>query len=180
MPRNPLAARRYARALGLLGDSKIDLVAAQSILQEMRAFQAVLNSSRQTRQFFASPVISKSAKKETLQEIKDQLPHTFRFLSMLIESNRFGLFNEILEEVERGMEALSGELSVTIESARTLSEEILAEIKSTLQERWGKKIRAKTQINPDLIGGFVARAPGKIFDASVKHQFEVLKQSLGA
>ncbi len=177
MPRNPIAAKRYVRALGFQPN---DVATIQASLQELRSFLAVLASTKEIRGFFLSPVVSKAEKLAMLSEVKEKFPTTLRFLAALIDANRLAIMPEIVEELEASMEAISGEMSVTIESARALSEESLGDIKAILQDKWGRKIKAKVLINPDLIGGFVAKAPGKILDASVRRQFEVLKQALGA
>lgn len=177
MPRNSIAAKRYVRALGL---QTTDGTEIQRSLQELRSFWAAVGSSKEIRSFFLSPVISKTDKQAMLAELKDKFPHTLRFLAVLIDANRLGVLPEIIEELEIALEAIAGEVSVTIESARGLSDDAVSEIKSILQDKWGRKIRAKMVVNPELIGGFVARAPGKIFDASVRRQFEALKQVLGA
>lgn len=179
MPRNAVIARRYVRALSVLNEDKADTSTPAKVLLELKGFQSVINASRDLREFFLSPVIGRDEKKEALQDLKEKLPLTTKFLSTLVESNRLSSLNEIVEEFENSLEALSGELSVELQMAHNLSASTLEEIKQTLEERWKKKIKIKTVINPELIGGFVAKAPGKILDASVANQFQLLKQSLG-
>lgn len=175
MPRNPVAARRYVRALGLVAEEKSE---AQKVLVELKGFQALLAQSKDLRSFFFSPVIPKSDKKDAIMDLKERLPLSHRFLSVLVEGNRLSVLDEIVDGFEASLESASGELSVTLEVARTLPDASIEEIRALLQEKWKRTVRLKTQVNPSILGGFVARAPGKILDASVAHQFEVLKQSL--
>lgn len=175
MPRNPVAARRYVRALGLVSEEKTE---AQKILVELRSFQQLLAQSKDFRSFFFSPVIPKSDKKEAILDLKERLPLAHRFLSVLVEANRLSVLDEIVDGFEASLESASGELSVTLEVARTLPDSSLEEIRALLQEKWKRTVRLKTQVNPAILGGFIAKAPGKILDASVVHQFDVLKQSL--
>lgn len=179
MPRNSAAARRYVRALQVLIDEKSE-GSAQKLLAELKGFQSTLKSSPEAAKFFFNPVIGKSDKKDALAEIKTKLPMTEKFLEALVEGNRINILDEIIEEFEGLLEADSGELSVQLETARALSESSLEEIKSLLRDRWKKKVKLNVTINPELMGGFVAKAKGRILDASVTNQFELLKQSLSA
>jgi len=178
MPRNAVVSKRYVRALTFLADDKHDPELAKKILAELQGLWGAVKTSKELKSFFVNPVISKSDKKEVLAELKDKLPITQRFFSALIDSGRFVNLPEIIEEFEKYLEGLTGELSVSLESARSLSDSQVEEIRAMLQEKWGRKLKIQTKLNPEILGGFVARAPGRILDASLSHQFEILKQSL--
>lgn len=178
MPRNAVVTRRYVRALGYLTDDKSDAGLAQKILSELKGFSATLEASKQLRSFFSSPAIPKNEKKEALQDLKEKLPQTFRFLIALVEANRLENLNEIISEYEDVLESRTGEISVEIMTARKLSDATMAEIKNSVEEIWKRKIKVKHSVHPEILGGFIAKTPGKILDASARHQFEALRQSL--
>ena len=176
MPRSSQVSRRYVRALSAVAEDQAG--SSQKILAELRSFVEALQSSKDLRTFFFSPIISRSEKKEILGEIKDKISHTQKFLSVLIDANRLSALPEIVDDYEAAMEAAAGEVSVAVESARPLSAQASDEIRSLLQDEWKKKVKMRTSVNPALIGGFVAQGGGKTLNASVAHQFELLKQSL--
>ena len=149
-------------------------------MAELKAFQVTLKNSKDVAKFFFNPVISKADKRGVLSEIKAKLPGIEKFLEILVEGNRVSALDEIIEEFEQALESDSGELSVVLESARPLNEASLDEVKSMIQDRWKRKIKLTTVLKPELLGGFVARAKGRVLDASVVNQFEMLKQSLSA
>ena len=60
--------------------------------------------------------------------------------------------------------------------AHLLTDKQLDEIKAILQSKWDSKIKMKTKVNPELIGGFVAKAPGRVMDASLANQLDNLEQ----
>ncbi len=177
MPRNAVVSRRYVRALGYLADES-DPSQTQKILGELRGFSSTIDSSKLLRSFFLSPVIPKSDKREALTDLKDKVPLTYRFLIALVDGNRLTNLGEIVAEYEAHLESRTGELSVEVITARKLSDATMAEIKQSIEDIWKRKIKVKHQIDAEILGGFMARAPGKILDASARHQFEALRQSL--
>jgi len=178
MARNSLAARRYAFSLFQLAQERNDSAELDQVMQELKGFEASLSGADGSVDFFLSPIISKADKIQILQDLKSKLPHTLRFLTVLVESNRFDLLSEIIQALEEMREEVSGELTVELETARKFSDGLLDEVKNTLQERWGRKIILKTAIKPELIGGFVAKAPGRVINASVASQIENLQQQI--
>ncbi len=174
MRRNPVASRRYATALFEVTDK------SREALDELKVFQAALHLDRGHERFFLSPVVSKDAKLEVIQDFKTKLPNIFLFLEALIEADRLEVFDGIVEEFQRLSDEKAGELSVELESAMSLSDASLEEIKGLLLDRWKKKLKVKVTVNPELIGGFVARAPGKLLDASVSSQLENLREEVFA
>jgi F-type H+-transporting ATPase subunit delta len=165
------------RALSFLNERPGD---SEKALQELKALLAVFKASPEVEKFFRNPVVTRIEKRELLSDLKDTLPLTYRFLMTLADSNRLSIIGDVVDEFEAQKLKASGELSVVLQTARSLDESAVEEIRVSLQEMWQKTIKIKTEVNPKILGGFVARAPGKVLDASVVHQFEELRQQLVA
>jgi F-type H+-transporting ATPase subunit delta len=101
-----------------------------------------------------------------------------RFLGVVVEGNRVNLLPEITEFFKNALEEHRGELSVQLEVARPLGEELEKKIRSFLETEWKRRIKLNVNERPELIGGFVARAPGRTLDGSVQTQLQRLKQSV--
>lgn len=180
MQRNSMVAKRYAEALFDLTTDKNEKVffgAAPKIFAELKMFSSAVEAVG-ANEFFLSPVIKVSEKTEVLESIKDKLPLTHLFFLTLIEGGRMNCVSEIVEEFNRLCDEASGELTVDLQLAHSLSPQLVEEIKSVLQEQWQRQIKIKQKINPEIIGGFVATAPGRIMDASVASQLENLEHQV--
>lgn len=172
MPRNSSAARRYAQAFYKLIEKRPD------VLLELKAFENVLRSNVGIRAFFDSPLVSIAEKLGAFSDVKKFFPGAAILIETLIEINRVDHLPGIVEEFSRLCDQESGELSVEIESATKLSDSALEDIKTLLSDKWKKRIKIVTKMNPDLLGGFVARAPGRLFDASIVNQIECLQEQV--
>ena len=182
MQRNSMVAKRYAEALFDLTKDKSEKVffgTAPKVFAELKLFSSAV-TTLDTESFFLSPVIRVSEKTEVLDAVKDKFPLTYLFYLTLIEAGRMNCLSEIVEEFNRLNDEATGELTVDLQTAHSLSPALVEEIKSVLQEQWQRQIKIKQKINPEIIGGFVATAPGKIMDASVASQLENLEQQVFA
>ena len=66
----------------------------------------------------------------------------------------------------------------TLETAYSLKDETINEIKKSLEIKYHKNVVLNVLINKDIIGGLVLRQNGQIIDASVLSKLEGLKESL--
>lgn len=172
MPRNSMAAKRYAQALFSVTDDKA------ATLQELSVFVEGVQKAPGAEALFSSPIVSRDDKKAILADLKEKLPHTNRFLAALIDEDRMDCLKEIVEKFRQACEDLSGEMSVEVQTARPPSKEMLEDIKNVLQDKWGRQIKISATVHPDILGGFIAKAPGRIMDASVASQIQALEQQV--
>jgi F-type H+-transporting ATPase subunit delta len=56
----------------------------------------------------------------------------------------------------------------------------LAEVVATLERRFGRKLNARVEIDPELIGGIRAVVGDEVLDTSVKARLEQMKLALAA
>lgn len=183
MPLNPMVARRYANALFQLSNEKAStnfFGKSSQILAELKAFSEALRSVKEGPAFFLNPTISRDEKIEVVKDLENKLPLTYRFITTLIDAGRLEYFDEISSEFQRACENASGELTVQVEFAHEPSGGLLEEVRAMLQGEWKKEIKIQASLNPQIIGGFIAKAPGRVMDVSVLSQIEALEQQLSA
>ena len=119
--------------------------------QCLKDFESILKN-KEYYSFFSSPNIEN---KEKLLEV-----------DKIIAS-----FENILNE-KRNI------ICLTLETAYSLKEETINEIKKSLEIKYHKNVVLNVLINKDIIGGLVLRQNGQIIDASVLSKLEGLKESL--
>jgi len=175
MPRNSVAAKRYALAFFSIVKSDSGMAGLQTILSELKLFNLALDKADDGVAFFFNPVISIDDKVKVLDELMKALPNIHSFLITLVKERRLDCLKDIIDDFARLCEKAAGELAVNLELAHPLPDATVDEIKHVLETKWKSKIKIKTSVNPELIAGFVAKAPGRIMDASVSAQLENLE-----
>ena len=167
------AAYRYALAV-------ISVAEEQKKLDEMNSdFQFLegnINQSRDMLLFLKSPVVNSERKKRILSELFQGTVGdvTMKFLNLLASKGREGLLPEIIQQFYRLRDQHLDILNVTARTAVKFSDAQEHQLIGQLERVTKKKIRIGFVVDPSLKGGFTVQYDDTVWDASVRHQLELL------
>ena len=170
-------ARPYAEALFQVAKSQDlavwgrQLDALAQVAQDADLRQFADHPKAQSEQVLA--VIAAAAK-------QDLTPGVQNFLRAVIENGRLAALPEVVAQYHVLANAASGVSDAHIYSAYEISDAQLAELKTTLEQRFGRKLDAHVQIEPALIGGVRVVVGDEVLDTSVKARLERMKVALTA
>jgi F-type H+-transporting ATPase subunit delta len=167
----------YATALlDVCKDEKKDLVELRgSIKFMMQTFQ----KNRDFAKFFTFRNISYEEKCNVLEKIFEGCDELLlNFLKLLIVKNRAFYIYDILKESLSRFDVYLNLETGTIYSPEPLSIENLEKIRCALEQRKNKRIELVNEIDKSLIGGFVIKLSGDIYDTSIKTKIERMKKVL--
>lgn len=172
-------ARRYARAF-------IELAAEQGVVDRLgdelaRAVTAVRSHDDLAFSALCNPVFTLAERRAVLGELLARLglhPLTANLLRLLLDKGRFSALPDVLEVYVTQADERAGRARVIVETAEPLSAQLEAAVQQALSKSTGKKVVVETRVRPELIGGIVARVGGTVYDASVKHRLEDIRQRL--
>ncbi len=171
------AASRYAAAiLGVAQEArKLDEVS-----RDFQLIEKVTGDSPEFRSFLKSPVVNAEKKKKTLTEIFERKlgELTMKFILLLAAKGREGLLPEIVKQFYRLRDDRLGILNVTARTAVAFTPKQEEELTGQLEKVTKKKIHLKFVVDPTLKGGFTVHHEDTVWDASVRHQLEVLRERL--
>ena len=93
----------------------------------------------------------------------------------LMAHNMDGDVDLVLNDIARELYRQSGHLIVDVTSARKLSDHTREELTRMLKEATNAShVEIAEKINPELLGGLIARTPDAILDASVRTKLKQL------
>ncbi|GAB5518174.1 MAG: ATP synthase F1 subunit delta [Rhodothermales bacterium] len=175
---NLIVAKRYAQAL--YQEAEKDGVVA-AVDADVALIHDSMNGSPELVRFFESPVISREKKGTVVDALFGERlkPLTLRFLKLLIEKRREDAFPAVVRAYQALRDQQEGIVEVKARSAKPLSEQDEADLKAALATLTGQTVRLNTTIDTGLIGGVVVRVGDTVYDGSVRHQLEALRDSLG-
>ena len=117
-----------------------------------------------------NPKVGAQQKKEIFEaaagERFDEI--TRRTLSILVDSHREVLIGPIAEQFEELKNEHEKILRARITSAQPLSDAQRADIVSALERRYGKKVEADLDVDPQLLGGARVQIGDQVIHASVR------------
>lgn len=148
--------------------------------EDMLVVFNAIGSSSLLRRFLENPVIKLEQKKSVLKEIFEKYvsPETLKFIEFVVDKNRENALKDISEKFLELKDEYSGVARVEIKSAFELSSEQKRMIEQRFESLLNKKIVASYLIDEKVIGGFVAKVKDTVYDASIAHQLELLRQQL--
>ncbi len=168
---------RYANSL-------IQLAQEKNIFEKVSAdgglIYNTLNMSKELRLILKSPVIKPAVKKELLGKIfeKKITGETFGFLNFVIEKNREDILFEIFKEFNTLVDKKNGVVKASVTSAVDLTDDMKRNLLVRLENKTSAKVVANYKIDQKIIGGFITQIEDTVYDASIKHQLELLRKTL--
>jgi len=167
-------ARRYARALFEIGVGKGGF---EALGGELEALAAVYAGSLELRQTMENPVFKIAQKRAIVEKILPRVapsPLMNKFVLLLVERRRIAVLPQIARAYQELTDQQLGRVRATVTSAKPLDVLTQAEIQRALERRTGKKVLMKTEVDPALIGGVVARVGSLVLDGSLRTRLETL------
>lgn len=171
------AANRYARALF---EVSLDSGDPQRTERDVAAFQQLVDGHPALARVMHNRAISTVAKRAVVEAILDRTPETSpvarRLLLMLAERGRIHLLPKLLAAYRDRLTAHLGIVRARLTTAAPLDAGRVASITERLKAATGRQVTLETAVDESLVGGMVTRIGGTIFDGSLAHHLDRLRQ----
>ncbi len=173
---NPRLAGRYAKSLA---DISIEKNQLEEVYQDVIYLQALCNESRDLVNLLKSPIIQPDKKLAVLEALtKGKVTDiTSRFIQLVVKKGRENVLREILQafvdQYKRFKDIHTVKLVTAVEISEELKHSIVNKIKA---ETPYKNIELKTEVKPEIIGGFVLEVENSLIDASIAYDLNAIKK----
>jgi F-type H+-transporting ATPase subunit delta len=175
-------ANRYARAL-------VDVVMApnsplkpEDAVTQLRALDAIIQESQELRNALLTPAIQNSRKRAVIAKLLSETaggsPLIRNFAYVLIDHRRITIIGEIREAFELQVDERLGFARAEVTSAAPLEGSVGAGLEAELSRLTGKRMRLRFEVDPELLGGVVARIGSTVYDGSVRGELRQLAKKL--
>ena len=171
-------ARRYARALFQIG---VDTKTYEALGQELGDLATLFQDSVELRQTLVNPVFKPSEKRAIMEKLLPQVtpsPVVQRFALLLLERGRIALLPALARAYRELADAHAGRVRAVVTSATPLAPADLERVRRSLERRTGKTVMLVAEVDPNLIGGLVARVGDLVLDGSVRNHLDTLRDKL--
>lgn len=169
------AAIRYAKAL-LQNANENNTEAV--VFGDMQSVYNTIEGSRELQSVLQSPVIKTEDKKAALLKIfSGQSEATHSLIKVLIANNRTILLGKVAKSYVDIYNEQQGVKVATVVTAVPLSAELENKVMAKVKELTGsEKVTLKSEIDPEIIGGFILRVGDIQYNASIANQLSNLKR----
>ena len=172
-----LIARNYAEALLSLARAAEDLPGWGNNIDQLA--MSVQNDAT-LRNFLASPKVSAADKSRVITKaFQDRVPSPFlRFLQALLRNRRQNLIPAIATEFNKLVDESENRMHVQVTVARDSDKKTTDGIARELSRMYGKAVVPHVTVNPDILGGMIARVGDTVLDGSVRKRLSTLKTKM--
>ncbi len=170
-----IAARRHAQAVFEIAVEKSTMDAWRADLDLM----AGVFGDAELAAVLESPKIRFEDKAEVVSKnLSGVSTMAINLAKLLIQRNRVRLMPQIAREYAILMDRQRGVEHAEVTTADKIDFSTELKIKDELAKIMGSKVELTTTIDPEIIGGFVARVGDKVIDGSVRNKLQNLKQNI--
>jgi F-type H+-transporting ATPase subunit delta len=169
------SAKRHAQAVFQLARERDEVEKWRS---ELKTIAATL-ADPQLRAILEDPKIHLGDKENLINKCLPGISRlALNFTYLLVAKQRLNILEQIVSEYELMADALQGLEHAQVVTALPIDKQEEVKLTEHLATITGKKIVLTTEVDPAIIGGFVARVGDKLIDGSTKAKLEALKRSL--
>jgi len=169
------SGKRYAQAAFELALKKNEWESWRAGLKKM----AELSGNEELMALLENPRLPFAAKRSLLQKGLGEINPLVFNLALLLESNgRLKLAKDISQQFNELLDFHRGIEHAEVSAAMPLVDEDREAISRRLGEIVRHKVVIDAQVDPSIIGGFIARIGDTLIDGSIRQKLETLKKNL--
>ncbi len=169
------AAIRYAKAiLQKANENNTEAV----LFGDMQSVYYTIEGSRELQMVLQSPVIKANDKKQALLKIfSGQSEITHSLINILVANKRTPMLGKVAKSFLDLYNVQEGIKVATVTTAVPLSDELESKVMAKVKELTAsEKVTLRSEIDPDIIGGFILRVGDIQYNASIANQLGNLKR----
>lgn len=173
---NPRLSAVYAKSIADLAEEKGQF---ETVYNDMEYIKAVCAASLEFVNLLKSPIVYADKKQSIVTEItKGNISDiTAAFITLLIKKSREGYLPQIADAFINEYNNRKGINCVKVTTAEPLSDKMKESILQKLKADAGfEHIKLTTEVDADLIGGFVLEYNNNLIDASVIRDLNDIKK----
>lgn len=175
MPKGAIA-RRYAGAIFDIGLKQHSL---DRTLEDVRGIAQVF-AHRKLAYLLREPKVPAQRKEQAIRQAlaNKVLPTSLNLALLVVQRELVDIMPNIANELEQLVLNYKNEAIADVTTATQIDDAELTQIKQALEKRTGKTIITHTRVQPDILGGVIARVGDQVIDGSIRSRLAALRQQL--
>lgn len=166
----------YAEALfdlSLEGDN------LETVYEELNGYNSIFSENPDFIKLLFSPVIETAKKLDIIGRIFGNEKSLVKdFICLVTEKNRIAYIDNITSEFNKCYNKHKNIAEMTVVSGIPLKPELQEKLRKKLEEKSGKRVALKVEIDKSIIGGMILKYGNTQIDNSIKGRLEAVSKQL--
>ena len=169
---------RYAKAL--LSSAK-EAKVEEKVYSEMTTLESAFAQIQLLKQAMTNPTLTKEEKIKLLNSVFYNKASKLSqgCITLVVENGREDYFHRIALSFQELYRKDKNIVVTHLTTAIELDEPLKKKIINSVEEQENSKVELRTEVNPDIIGGYILDIDGKRLDASIIRQLSKLYKYAG-
>ena len=152
----------------------------EALKADMELIGNAINENQIFKQLLDNPVVKPPQKRKVMAELLEKRVHrlTLNFIDVIIHNRREIMLSDVARNFIDMYEKSKGIKRAKVVSAGVMNKTINQQLQKQLNALFSAQVLMTTEVNPDLIGGFMVRVGDMQYDASLSAALEKMKKSL--
>lgn len=170
-------ARQYANALFTVAHRHQRIA---DVRQSLGGFAALVARTPELQQVFDTPIVTPRKKRALVDALVvaggECAVEVHRLLTMLADRDRLMLVADVHRAFEARVMESDRAVNADVTTAMPLADDRERRLAEALGRATGRTVTVKSRIDPEIIGGVVARVGSFVFDGSIAGQLQRMRQ----
>jgi F-type H+-transporting ATPase subunit delta len=168
--------RRYA---GAIFDIALNQNTIDRTLEDVQGI-ASLYSKRTLAYLLKEPKLPAQRKEAAIRQAlaSKVLPTSLNLALLVVQRQLVEVMPNIAREFAQLVLDYKNQAVAQVTTAAPMDERQTNSVRQALERNTGKTILMQTKVQPDILGGVIARVGDKVIDGSIRHRLAILKQQL--
>jgi F-type H+-transporting ATPase subunit delta len=171
-------AGRYALAVFELAQEER---AVEAVGQDFATLKQLMAESSDLTRLIRAAVYSREEQAAGMNGVLHRMeaaPLTRRFILLLASKRRLFVLPDIIRAYSGLVAKQKGEVSAQVTSARPLSNDETAELKSILRSKLSKDVNLEARVDPSLLGGLIVQVGSRMIDSSLRTKLNGIRTAM--
>jgi F-type H+-transporting ATPase subunit delta len=172
-----IVAERYAKAMiDVIKGSNVD-----KIIAELKQLSTTIAGSDELKRIFYNPSIAIKFKENLLSQLFARFKSddaVRKFVYLILNKNRIKILDKIIYALENLSDKFTNRARIRVKTALKLDEKEIETLKKRFADITKKDVLLDVYVEPELIGGIIARIGSTVYDGSIKNQLKTMYRKL--
>jgi F-type H+-transporting ATPase subunit delta len=168
--------RRYAEAIFEIARANNTI---DRTLEDVQGI-ASLFSKRTLAYLLNEPKVPAQRKERAIRQAlaSKVLPTSLNLALLVVQRQLVEAMPNIARELAQLVLDYKNQAVAEVTTAAPMDEQQLSRVRQALEHKTGKTILMQTKVQPEILGGVIARVGDQVIDGSIRHRLAALKQQL--
>lgn len=150
----------------------------ENVYEDLNQCRRVFDDNPELLKLLGSPVILNEEKKNVINSIfgNDGMVHDF--ICLITDKRRIEYFSKITDSFNIRYNEYKNIAEMTVITSVALKKELRDKLVKKLEEKSGKTVKLKEEVDPAIIGGLILKQGNTLIDNSIRGRLEAVAKQL--